>query len=260
MLFLHANGLFDGCGDSTFGTAAAAVETGLVKAVEPVTHFTMDTVMGPLDVEVEIKDGVVKEVRYQNLPAYHITKLEIDIADHGRIPFDVSACGGQYFPQFDAGKLGIEVDKVNQAGIKAFGRRVTSELLALPPIKDPETGKSIQMGQNNTNVISLYSKQEDINNYRIANTVAPDFMGRTPGGLPTGALMALLHGRGEYDPDKTFSNMSPVGTVFKGTGKPKTLSNGTPALSTLVGTKSWLMGIHHFVIDPDDPFPNGFIL
>ena len=31
VLFLHANGLYDGCGDSTFGTAAAAVETGWSK-------------------------------------------------------------------------------------------------------------------------------------------------------------------------------------------------------------------------------------
>ena len=216
--------------------------------------------MGPLSVEVEIKDGVVKEVRYQNLPAYHITSSEIDIDGHGRTPIDISACGGQYFPQFDAEKLGIDVDKANQAGIKEFGRRVTKALLALPPVNDPETGKSVQMGHNNTNVISLFSKQADKDSYRIANTAAPDFMGRTPGGLPTGALMALLHNRGEYDPNNTFRNMSPVATVFSGTGKPEVLSNGTSALATLVGTKSWLMGIHHFVIDPDDPFPNGFIL
>jgi len=137
---------------------------------------------------------------------------------------------------------------------------VTKALLALPPFKDPETGNSVQMGQNNTNVISLYSKQADENSYRIANTAAPDFMGRTPGGLPTGALMALLHGRGEYNPDETFRNISPVKTVFSGTGTPKILPNGTTALATLVGTKSWLMGVHHFVIDPDDPFPNGFIV
>ena len=260
VLYLHANGLFDGCGDSTFGTAAAAVETGLVEAVEPVTHLTMDTVMGPLSVEVEIKDGVVKEVRYRNLPAYHIASIEIDIDGRGRTPVDISACGGQYFPQFDAGKLGIDVDKANQAGIKEFGRQVTKALRALPPVNDPETGNSVQMGQNNTNVISLFSKQADEDSYRIANTAAPDFMGRTPGGLPTGALMALLHNREEYAPKNTFRNMSPVGTVFSGTGKPEVLSNGTPALATLVGTKSWLMGIHHFVIDPDDPFPNGFIL
>ena len=260
VLFLHANGLYDGCGDSTFCTAAAAIETGLVEAVEPITRFTMDTVMGPLSVEADVENGVVKEVRYENLPAYHIASFEIDIAEYGRTPVDVSACGGQYFPQFDARKLGIEVDKANQAGIKEFGRKVTEALLALPPVNDPESGTSVQMGKNNTNVISLYSEQTDENSYRIANTAAPDFMGRTPGGLPTGALMALLHGRGEYRPDGTFRNMSPVGTVFSGTGTPKTPPNGTAALATLIGTKSWLMGIHHFVIDPDDPFPNGFIV
>ena len=31
-------------------------------------------------------------------------------------------------------------------------------------------------------------------------------------------------------------------------------------MATTIGTKSWLMGIHHFVIDPQDPFPNGFIV
>ena len=99
VLFLHANGLFDGCGDSTFGTAAAAVETGLVEAMEPVTRLTMDSVMGPLHVEVDVSAGVVQEVRYDNLPAYHIKTLSIDLPGWGRTAVDLSHCGGQWFPR-----------------------------------------------------------------------------------------------------------------------------------------------------------------
>jgi proline racemase len=48
--------------------------------------------------------------------------------------------------------------------------------------------------------------------------------------------------------------------VFHVTGQGTTLPGGTPAMKTTVGTKSWMMGIHQFVVDPSDPFPNGFIL
>jgi len=260
VLFLHANGLYDGCGDSTFGTAAAAVETGLITAIEPITRFSMDTVMGPLSVEVEVEGGIVKEVRYDNLPSYHIANFNLGLPNWGKVNVDVSHCGGQYCPQIDAGELNLITDKSNQAGIKAFGRIVTEALRAMPPITDPETGQSVQMGENNANVVSLYNLGNGGKSCQIANTVAPDFMGRTPGGTPTGALLALLHSRGDYSPGDRFENISPVGTIFRGTGKPTTLANGTPALSTTIGTKSWLMGINHFVIDPDDPFPNGFIV
>lgn len=260
VLFLHGSGLYDGCGDSTFGTAAAAVETGMIAAVEPVTRFSMDTVMGPLPVEVDVSDGIVTQVRYQNLPSYHITQFELDLEGWGKVVVDVSQCGGQYCPQIDAGSLGISTDKSNQAGIKAFGRLVNAALLELPPIKDPETGKMVQLGRNNANVISLYAMQDDGRTCRIANTSAPDFMGRTPGGTPTGALLALLHARGDYAEGTNFANISPVGSVFHATGHGTTLPNGTPALTSTIGTKSWLMGIHQFVVDPSDPYPNGFIL
>ena len=85
VLFLHANGLYDGCGDSTFGTAAAAVETGVVAAVEPVTRFTMDTVMGPLAIEVDVAGGIVSQVRYENLPSYHITQFALDLEGWGKV-------------------------------------------------------------------------------------------------------------------------------------------------------------------------------
>ena len=260
VLFLHANGLYDGCGDSTFGTAAAAVETGLVEAVEPVTRLTMDTVVGPLHVEVDVNAGVVQEVRYDNLPAYHIMTMEFDLPGWGKTAVDLSYCGGQWFPQIDAGKLGLSVDKSNQAEIKAVGRVVTNALLQMPPTTDPESGATIPLGRTNANVVSLYSMQASGRTCRIANTVAPDFMGRTPGGTPTGALIALLHSRGEFNPGDRFENTSPVGTVFRATGTPTTLPEGTAAMATTIGTKSWLMGIHHFVIDPQDPFPNGFIV
>jgi proline racemase len=260
VLFLHANGLFDGCGDSTLGTAAAAVETGLVPADEPVTRFAMDTVMGPINLEVEVKGGIVVEVRYDNQPGYHIATTSIDVAEHGRIKLDVSYCGGQWFPQIDAKALGISVDKSNRTNILTFGQLVTDALRKMPEVADPESGEPIRFGETNANVISLYSKQDTSNSYRIANTVAPSFMGRTPGGLPTGALMTLLHQQGKYDLEDKFVNRSPVKTDFRGTGRQLTLPSGRPALATTIGTKSYLMGIHQFVIDPQDPFPNGFIV
>lgn len=260
VLFLHANGLYDGCGDSTFGTAAAAIESGLVDAIEPVTRFSMDTVMGQLPVEVLIEDGVIQEVRYGNTPSYVLGSFDINVADHGKLTVNLGQCSGQYCPQIDVSGLDLSLDKSNQAGIKALGRQVTEKLLKIPPVTDPETGRKVQMGTNNANVIGFFARQGDADTYRIANTVSPDFMGRTPGGTPTGSLMAVQHLAGAYDAEGIFANTSPVGTTFRGTAKKITLPGGTAALQTTIGTKSWLMGINNFVIDPSDPFPTGFIL
>ncbi|NRC56187.1 hypothetical protein HK436_22690 [Mesorhizobium sediminum] len=61
VIFLHPSGMFDGCGDSTFATAAALIELGMVPATERQHGFSLDTVLGPLEIETDVKDGIVRE-------------------------------------------------------------------------------------------------------------------------------------------------------------------------------------------------------
>jgi proline racemase len=95
VLFQHAFGLFPSCGDSTFATAFAALETGLVTPVEPITRFKLDTVLGPLKIEADVSDGIVSEVRFENVPSYEVGRIHLKVPGLGDIDLDV-AFGGHY--------------------------------------------------------------------------------------------------------------------------------------------------------------------
>jgi proline racemase len=254
VLFIHAFGLFDSCGDSTFATAAAAIETGLVTPVEPVTRFVMDTVLGPLNIEADVENGVVKEVRFENVPSYDVGRVKLNVPELGAVNLDVGF-GGQYHGFVDADSLGIKVDRNNESALVAAANQIWANGGKNIDLRDPENGNSITL-----NLVSFIAKGEEPNCYFVAHVYPPGRMGRTPGGTGTSALMGLLASRGQYDPTQKFSMKSVLGLAFTGTGTPLSLPNGSKAVRPKLGTKSYMMGIQHFVIDPEDPFKHGFVL
>ncbi|RUY27356.1 hypothetical protein EN979_16800 [Mesorhizobium sp. M7A.F.Ca.US.001.04.2.1] len=254
VLFNHAFGLFDSCGDSTFATASALVELGYVPAVESVTHFVLDTVLGPIKIEVQIEDGVVKEARFENVPSYDVGSTRIQVPELGVVNLDVGF-GGQYHGFVDADTIGIKVDRKNEAALVSAANQIWAAGGRKIDIRDPENGKEITL-----NLVSFISRNEEANSYSVAHVYPPGRMGRTPGGTGTSALMGLLAARGQYDPSKTFTMRSVIGLDFTGTGTPLAMPNGAKAIRPKLGTKSYMMGVQHFVIDPADPFKHGFVL
>lgn len=254
IIFNHAFGVFDSCGDSTFAAAAALVETGLVPAVEPVTRFTLDTVLGPIAIAVDVKDGVVNMVRFENVPSYEVGRVKLDVPGLGDVNLDIGF-GGQYHGFVDAAALGLKVNRNNEADLVAAALKIWANGGKEPGIKDPENGKSIVL-----NLVSFIFKNETKNSYSVGHVYPPGRMGRTPGGTGTCALMGLLAARGEYDPSETFAMKSVLGLDFVGTGVPVQMPNGSKAIRPTLGAKSYMMGIHQFVTDPADPFKHGFVL
>lgn len=252
LLFLHANGLFDGCGDSTFCAAAAAVETGRVEVAEPVTRFSIDTVNGPLHVEVDIEDGIVSEVRFQNIPSYVAGQVDITHPDIGNVTVDI-AFGGNYFGFMDGSRFGLTIDSINEKKIISHANSLWAALNdgALP--LDVHTGT--------TSKIELFTFVQKIgeNHYKVANVYKPGRMGRTPSGTGTSAHIALRYAKGEVDHSKPFVQESTLGLFFTATAKPHALPTGNAVLPT-IGTKSYLMGVHQFYIDPKDPYARGLML
>src|ERR1022692_259749 len=57
-------------GTNTICVVTVLIETGMVKAVEPVTHLKLETPAGLIGVEAEVRDGKVKKVTFRNVPAF----------------------------------------------------------------------------------------------------------------------------------------------------------------------------------------------
>lgn len=254
-LFLHAYGLFDGCGDSTFSTAAAAIETGMVEPVEPQTRFAIDTVLGPLQIEADVTNGEITEVRFENVPSYHVGDVTIDVPELGPVTIQM-AFGGLYFGFIDAASIGLEVAASAERDIILAAQKIFAAIGDSFDMTDRQNGQPVPL-----DLITFVKKDaEPANSYTVANVYKPGRMGRTPSGTGTSAHIALRSALGEYTPGERFIQRSIVGTHFTGTAVACDLPAGGQGVRPVIGTKSYMMAISQFVIDPADSFGRGFVL
>jgi proline racemase len=70
--------------------------------------------------------------------------------------------------------------------------------------------------------------------------------------------MAALHARGDLGLNQEFHHEGILGTVFTGTLLRETMVAGQAAVVPTIRGQAWVTGIAQYVVDPDDPFPNGF--
>lgn len=81
---------------------------------------------------------------------------------------------------------------------------------------------------------------------------------RCPSGTGTSAKMAVLHAKGELALDEPFRHESILGIVYTGRLQSTTTVHGQAAVVPTVTGTSWISGFNTLVLDPRDPFPEGF--
>jgi proline racemase len=83
---------------------------------------------------------------------------------------------------------------------------------------------------------------------------------RSPCGTGTSARMATLHARGRLAIGEDFRHEGILGTVFTGRLLEETTLGGRPAVVPQISGQAWITGIADYVVDPTDPFPDGFTI
>ena len=70
--------------------------------------------------------------------------------------------------------------------------------------------------------------------------------------------MVAMHAKGELGLNEDFRHEGILGTIFTGRLiKEATIGNYKAVVPTLSGT-AWITGFAQYVVDPEDPFPNGY--
>lgn len=208
---------------------------------------------GPLHIEAEVRGGVLQEVRFENVPSYVVGRTLAKSATLGEVEIDI-AFGGNYFGFVDAASVGLDLRPENETQIIATAMELWKSVDANELMDDPQTGEPAKIE------LFTFVTKTSPTAYRVANVYRPGCMGRTPSGTGTSAHVALRIAQGSYDGVATFHQESVLGTVFTATGRSVTLEKGGSGVVAKIGTKSYMMGIHQFVIDPQDPYARGFVL
>ncbi len=266
-------------GTNTMCVVTALLETGILPARAPVTKLVLDTPAGLVHVEAQVrkkarkaprKNGAsnikVVRVTFENVPAFavHLDK-NIEVPQLGTVKVDV-AYGGMFYVIADAAALGLRLTPDEGRDIVRAGEMVKAAAREQLPAAHPEnsgiagvtiavlSGTPTKRGAHAKNAVVVSTGQLDW--ARPATwTGAID---RSPCGTGTCAKMAVLHAKGQLALNKDFVHEGILGTTFTGRLIRETKVGPYRAVVPTISGRAWITGYAQYVLDPTDPFPEGF--
>jgi proline racemase len=255
VLFIEVSGLLPMCGHGTIGVATVLVETGMVPVTEPVTTVRLDTPAGLVRADVRVVDGAATSVTLTNVPAFAVAlDRTADVPGLGEVAYDL-AYGGNFYAFVELDALGLPFDRSRKDDLLAAGLAVMEAINATDRPVHPE-----DPGIGGVKHVYLAAPGSDATRSRHAMAIHPGWFDRSPCGTGTSARMAQLHARGLLPLDRDFVNESFIGTRFTGRLTGTTTVGGLPAVVPAITGRAWITGTAQYFLDPDDPFPAGFLL
>jgi proline racemase len=253
-------------GTNTICVVTTLIETGIVPADEPITTLILDTPAGLVQVEAEVRGNKVKLVTFENVPAF-ATHLDakVEVLQLGTVTVDV-AYGGMFYVIAEAQPLGLRLTPDEARDIVRVGEMIKAAAREQLPAVHPEnpqirgitiaelTGPPTNPDAVAKNAVIVSTGELDWSRPATWTGV----LDRSPCGTGTCARMAALYAKGKLRLNVPFPHEGILGTIFTGCVV-REMQVGTyrAVVPTLSGT-AWITGFAQYVVDPEDPFPEGF--
>ena len=243
-------------GSNTICVATVLLEEGLVEMHEPETVLRLEAPAGLVEVRAACRDGRVESVELTNVPAF-VAHLDatLEVAGLGTLVVDV-AFGGMWYAIADAAALGFAIEPHEARELSRVGeliRFAAREQLSCVHPENPEiSGVSIVQIAEPWRGVGAVT--------RNAVVVAPGRLDRSATGTGLSARMAVLHARGLMRVGDAMTHASAIGTTFDGRIVSETEVGGRPAIVPAIRGSAWITGVAQLYVDPDDPFPEGYLL
>jgi trans-L-3-hydroxyproline dehydratase len=236
-----------GCGHGVIALTTALLETGMLPRCEPETEVGYDSPAGLIRARATVADGRVTAVAFRNVPAFRSAEgIEVETSA-GRARVDV-AFGGAFYALVEASALGLEVvpDQVGQ--LTRLGMEIKRGVERVMEVVHPDEPEL--HGIYGT-IISEGARTPSGNGRNIT-IYAEGAVDRSPCGK--------LYADGEVRMDTAYVHESVIGTTFTGRVVGETQVGPFPAVETEISGRGFLTGFHQFVVDPDDPTREGFLV
>ncbi len=253
VVYIEVSGCLPMCGHGTMGLATVLVETGMVAAVEPETTIRLDTPAGLVIARVSVSQGHADAVTIENVPSFAVRLDDaIEVPGYGTIPYSL-AWGGNFYAIVDIRDVGLTFDRHRQHEITSAGLALMEAINEKDPPHHPEIS-----GADHCHHVQFVAPGSDARHSRNAMVIYPGWFDRSPCGTGTSARMAELWSRGELRLGEDFVNESFIGTRFIGRLVREADVAGTAAVVATVTGRAWVTGLAEYLLDPSDPFPEGF--
>ncbi len=254
-------------GTNTICVVTVLIETGMVKAIEPVTHLKLETPAGLIAVDAEVHHGKVRKVTFRNVPAF-ATHLDakVEVRGLGTVTVDV-AYGGMFYVIADAAPLGLTLAADEAREIVKVAEMIKAATQEQLPVTHPEnagiSGVTIAQlsGPPSTprRAPQEYGRGVDRrrsigrgrNRGPARSTVRPAAPAPAPRWPPCTP-------RGNSGCTRISSTRASWAPHLPAACSKRRASGPYAAVVPSLSGQAWITGFAQYVLDPEDPFPNGF--
>jgi proline racemase len=255
-------------GSNTICVTTVLLETGIIPMTEPETHLTLEAPAGLIDVTAACSNGKVTGVTFRNRPAFAVyLDQTIDVPQLGPVTLDV-AYGGMWYAIVDAAQVGLAIEPSQGAQIVRLGEMIKAAAREQLPVVHPEnsgiagisilefTAPATLPGADGKNTVVISTGRFDWNDPSTWTGV----LDRSACGTGTCARMAAMHAKGQIGLGQDFVHESILGTTFTGRLIEETTVGPYPAVVPTITGEAWIYGLSTYLVDPSDPFPEGFVV
>jgi len=253
VLFMHNEGYSSMCGHGVIALVTVLIETEML---EPRDEIRLDTPAGRVTARARMNGKRVSSVAFENVPSFaYAIDQSVNIPEIGEVRYDI-AFGGAFYAYCKADHIGVRVVPEEFRKLIDIGMAIKDTVMKSTQITHPYEedlsylygtiidGAPLKTGSDSRNVCIFAEGEVD----------------RSPTGTGVSGRVALEHAKGRLPVGRAFKIESLIGSCFTGRVTRETKFGDYAAVIPEVEGSAFITGRNEFLIAPDDPLKDGFML
>lgn len=259
VVFLHNEGYSTMCGHAIIALTTLAIKMNWVSVKEGDNEIKIDAPCGRIKSFARVKNGKVGAVRFHCVPSFvaGLNKI-VHVPDLGDVMYDL-AYGGAYYAYVDMAKntFNFNLSKESYQELIQAGMAIKKAVTEVD--KDIYHPYEEELGFLYGTIFLDESDKESIDSRNVC-IFAEGEVDRCPTGSGVSGRMAIHWKQGEIKKNEPMKIESITDSVFTGSVIEEIDFGPFKAVVPQVEGSAFITGMHTFVIDPEDPIKEGFIL
>ncbi len=167
-----------------------------------------------------------------------------------------TVCVGGFFVMVSTNQIGLDLIPSNRPRLIELGMNLIDAANQQLNVRHP-----IRTEVNTVDVTEFYDPANESQGSGKSMVIyGEEHMDRSPCGTGTAAKMTLLYHQGKISLNDTFTNTSPLGSTFQGRLVEEIKLGDTDAVVAEIRGSAHITGVHEFIVDPRDPFQEGYLI
>ncbi len=245
-------------GSNSICVATVVLDTGIVPMTEPETELLMEAPGGLVKARAFCRNGKAERITITNVPSFaDRLGVSLEVKGLGTLTVD-TAYGGDSFVIVDAAALGFEIVPEEARELAKTGMKITAAANEQLGFRHP-----LQKDWDHISFCQFAGPLEEKDGALVgpnAVAVRPGKIDRSPTGTGCSARMAVLNARGRMKTGGRYRARSIIGSEFECGIERRTTVGEKVAIVPTVSGRAWITGTHQLMLDPGDPWPEGYRL